>query len=125
MTTLYEQLGGAPVIERAVDIFYRKMLSDERVARFFGDVDMDHQAAKQTAFLTMVTGGPNHYTARDMTNGHRHLVARGLADLHVDVVLEHLGTSFTEVGATPEQVETIQATANSVRGAVLGRPAAP
>lgn len=125
MTSLYEQLGGAPVIERAVDIFYRKMLSDERVAPFFSDVDMDRQAAKQTAFLTMVTGGPNQYTARAMTDAHRHLVARGLADLHVDVVLEHLGTSFSEVGATPEQVEIIKATANSVRGAVLGRPPVP
>lgn len=40
---LYDELGGAA----AVDISYRRMLGDERVARFFDGVDMDKQAAKQ------------------------------------------------------------------------------
>ena len=38
--------------------FYRKVLADERISRFFDDVDMERQAAKQKAFLTMVTSGP-------------------------------------------------------------------
>lgn len=41
MTTLYERLGGAPAIDAAVDIFYRKMLSDNRVNYFFDNTDMD------------------------------------------------------------------------------------
>ena len=75
MKSLYEQLGGAEGMETAVEVFYRKMLSDERVAHFFDGVDMDRQMAKQTAFLTMVTGGPNHYTGRDMKAAHANLVA--------------------------------------------------
>jgi hemoglobin len=124
-TSLYEQLGGAPAVSAAVEIFYRKMLSDERVARFFDDVDLERQIAKQTGFLTMVLGGPNRYTGKDMRAGHAHLVARGLDDAHVDVVLEHLGATLIELGASPAQVAEVAAIANSVRGEVLGRPASP
>jgi hemoglobin len=121
MTSLYEQLGGEPAISAAVEIFYRKMLGDGRVADFFDDIDMDGQIAKQKGFLTMVLGGPNQYTGRDLREGHRHLVARGLDDSHVDVVIEHLGDTLGELGATPEQIAQVAAIANSVRGDVLGR----
>jgi hemoglobin len=122
--TLYEQLGGAAAVDKAVDLFYRRMLADDRVARFFDDVDMDRQAAKQKGFLTMVLGGPNNYTGRDMRTGHAHLVARGLDDSHVDVVIEHLGAVLQELGASSDQIAQVAALANSVRDDVLGRTAA-
>jgi hemoglobin len=55
--SLYEQLGGEAAVDAAVDVFYRKVLSDDRVSSFFDDIDMDQQIAKQKAFLTMVFGG--------------------------------------------------------------------
>ncbi len=119
--SVYEQLGGAPAMEKAVEIFYRKMLSDDRVAGFFEDVDMDRQAAKQTAFLTMVTGGPNSYTGRDMRSAHAHLVARGLNDTHFDIVVKHLGDTLQELGVPAELIQQVAAVAESVRGDVLNR----
>lgn len=121
MASLYDQLGGAAAIDKAVEVFYRKMLQDERVADYFDDVDMDRQMAKQRGFLTMVLGGPNQYTGRDMRTAHAHLVKRGLSDLHVDVVIEHLGATLAELGASAEQIGQVAAIANSVRGDVLGR----
>ena len=41
MATIYEELGGEPAVDAAVDIFYRKVLADERISRFFDDIDMD------------------------------------------------------------------------------------
>ncbi len=119
--SLYEELGGAAAFDTAVEIFYRKMLSDDRVARFFSDVDMDRQMAKQKAFLTMVCGGPNHYTGRDMRTAHAKLLQHGLNDSHVDVVIEHLGSTLRELGAKDEQIAQVAALANSVRDAVLSR----
>ncbi len=55
--SLYERLGGAEAVNAAVDIFYRKMLSDDRVNYFFAGVDMTQQIQKQKSFLTMVFGG--------------------------------------------------------------------
>lgn len=121
MSSLYERLGGAPALDAAVDIFYRKVLSDDRINRFFEDVDMDRQAAKQKAFLTMVTGGPVHYTGRDMRVGHAHLVAQGLDDSHVDAVIENLAATLKELGVADDDIAEIGKIANSVRDDVLSR----
>lgn len=121
MSSLYERLGGAPAMEAAVDIFYRKVLSDDRIAEFFDDVDMSRQAAKQKAFLTMVTGGPNAYTGADMRRGHKHLVERGLNDSHFDAVVELLAETLTGLGAAPADIAEVGAIANSVRADVLNK----
>lgn len=119
--TLYEQLGGAAAVDNAVDVFYRKVLSDDRVSRFFDDVDMDRQIAKQKSFLTMVFGGPVAYTGKDMRTGHAHLVARGLNDSHVDAVIELLAESLREVGAPEPLIAKVGAIAESARADVLNR----
>jgi len=121
MTTLYERLGGAAAIDQAVDIFYRKMLADDRVSKFFDDADMDRQIAKQKGFLTMVFGGPNNYTGKNMREGHKHLIARGLNDTHVDIVIEHLGSTLKELGAAPADIAEVAAIANGARDDVLNR----
>lgn len=121
MSTLFEQLGGAPAMSAAVEVFYRKVLSDERIAHFFDGVDMDQQMAKQQAFLTMVTGGPSQYSGRDMRTAHAHLVTKGLSDVHVDAVIEHLGATLSELGVSAEAIAQVAAIANSVRDQVLNR----
>lgn len=121
MATLYEQLGGQPAVDTAVDIFYRKMLTDARVSHFFEDVDMDAQIAKQKSFLTMVFGGPNHYTGKDMCKAHAHLLERGLNDTHVDVVIQHLGDTLRELGVAEEHIAKVAAIAEGARDDVLSR----
>lgn len=119
--SLFERLGGQEAVNAAVDMFYRKMLTDERVSHFFDDLDMEQQILKQKGFLTMVFGGPNYYTGKDMREGHAHLLKRGLNDTHVDIVIDHLGATLKELGATAEDIEKVAAIANSVRDDVLGR----
>lgn len=119
--SLFDRLGGTAAVNTAVDIFYRKVLNDKRIAHFFDGVDMDRQAAKQKAFLTMVFGGPNNYTGLDMRKGHKHLVARGLNDSHVDAVIENLGATLKELGATAADIKEVAAIAESVRDDVLDR----
>ena len=119
--SLYEQLGGQPAVDLAVDNFYRKVLTDDRVKSFFDGVDMDKQIAKQKAFLTMAFGGPNNYTGLDMRQGHAHLVKRGLNDSHVDAIIELLGQTLRELGVAEPLIQQVAALANSTRNDVLGR----
>jgi hemoglobin len=119
--SLYEQLGGEAAVDAAVDVFYRKVLTDDRVSHFFDDVDMDRQIAKQKSFLTMVFGGPVAYTGKDMRAGHAHLIQRGLNDSHFDAVIELLGESLREVGAPENLIAQVAATAQSTRADVLNR----
>jgi hemoglobin len=121
MSSLYERLGGEAAVDQAVDIFYRKVLADDRISHFFDDVDMEKQAAKQKAFLTMVFGGPNNYTGKDMREGHKHLVERGLNDSHVDAVVENLSATLQELGVDAADIQEVADIAESARNDVLNR----
>jgi len=119
--SLYDRLGGEAAVDAAVDIFYRKVLADDRINQFFEGVDMDRQAAKQKAFLTMAFGGPNNYTGEDMRRGHAHLVERGLNDSHFDAVVENLGNTLKELGVADALIGEVAAIAETTRNDVLGR----
>ncbi|MGA8862950.1 MAG: group 1 truncated hemoglobin [Gallionella sp.] len=119
--SLYEQLGGEGAVNAAVDIFYRKVLKDDRIKRFFEGVDMEKQAAKQKAFLTMAFGGPNKYTHKDMRDGHAHLVKMGLNDAHFDAVVEDLGATLKELKVADNLIAQVAALCETTRKDVLGR----
>ena len=119
--TLYERIGGEPAVNAAVDIFYRKVLNDYRINRFFDGVDMEKQAAKQKAFLTMAFGGPHSYTGEDMRKGHAHLVKMGLDNSHFDAVVENLGATLIELNVPQELINEVVAICETTRNDVLGR----
>jgi hemoglobin len=118
---LFQKIGGEQAVNVAVDIFYRKVLADDRVNGFFDDVDMERQAAKQKAFLTMAFGGPNHYTGADMRRGHAHLVARGLNDTHFDIIVEHLSATLRELNVPQDSIDEVAAICEGTRADILGR----
>jgi len=119
--SLYTEIGGEPAVNAAVDIFYRKVLKDDRIKHFFDGLDMDKQAAKQKAFLTMAFGGPNNYSGEDMRKGHAHLVAKGLNDSHFDAVMDNLGATLTELSVPAHLIAQAAAIAESTRKDVLGK----
>lgn len=119
--SLFDDLGGAKALDAVVDSFYKKVLADDRVNGFFTGTDMAQQARKQKAFLTYAFGGPNKYTGKNMTDGHAHLVARGLNDSHVDAIIELIGTTLKEFNVPQAKINEVAAVAESARGAVLGR----
>lgn len=119
--SLYEQIGGEAAVNAAVDIFYRKVLADDRISRFFEGVDMEKQAAKQKGFLTFAFGGPHRYTGKDMRQAHAHLVKQGLNDSHFDAVMENLAATLQELNVPQNLIAEMAAIAESTRNDVLGR----
>ena len=117
-TSIYDRLGGAAAVDAAVDIFYRKVLADERISSFFDDVDMDRQRAKQKAFLTFAFGGPNAYSGQDMRSAHAKM---NLTEQHFDAVMENLGATLTELGVPAELIGEAAAIALSVKGDIVSR----
>jgi len=108
--SLYERLGGAEAVDR--------------VSPFFDSTDMEAQKRKQRSFLIFAFGGPNNYDGKNMRDAHAHLLAKGLNDSHVDIVIEHLGNTLTELGVCNEDVQEVATIANSVRDDILSRPSA-
>ena len=118
MSTLFERLGGEAAVNAAVDIFYGKVLADQRINHFFENLDMVAQASKQKAFLTMAFGGPHNYSGRDMRTGHAHLA---LTEEHFNAVVENLAATLKELGVADSDIGEVAAIANSVKDDVLNR----
>jgi len=121
MSTLFSRLGGSAAIDAAVDLFYDRVLADERIRHFFAETDMARQRAHQKAFLTVAFGGPHAYRGRDLRSGHAHPVAEGLNDSHYDAVVEHLAGALATLGVEAALIREVAAVAEVVRDDVLGR----
>jgi hemoglobin len=99
-----------------VDIFYRKVLSDPIISHFFDTVDMERQAAKQKAFLTVAFGGPNHYSGKDMREAHKHM---SLTEEHFNAVAGHLASTLQDLNVPADLIDQVMAIAASTHDDVL------
>ena len=116
--SVYEKLGGEAAVDVAVDIFYRKVLSDDLISHFFETTNMMSQRAKQKAFLTMAFGGPNNYTGQDMRRAHKRM---HLTKDHFNAVVKHLVATLRELDVPQELIDDVVTIAVSVRADVLNQ----
>ncbi len=121
MASFYELVGGEKAIDKAVNIFYRKVLKDSHINYFFNDIDMTQQIQKQKAFFTMLFDGPNSYTGKDLKSGHAHLEAKGLTDSHFDAVVSHLKSTFEDLSIPHDILKAICEKAEAARPFILGK----
>ena len=120
--SLYERLGGEAAVAAAVDIFYDKVLADERTRSFFTAIDMKAQIKKQRAFMTVAFGGPDEYKGRDLRAAHAGLVKdKGLSDVHFDAVATHLKDTLVELNVPAPLINEVLTIVGSTRDQVLGR----
>lgn len=119
--SLYERIGGESAVNAAVDVFYKKILADDRIKHFFADTDMVAQHNKQKMFLTYAFGGPNNYTGRSMRAAHAKAVENGLNEDHFNAVAENLQKTLEELGVKSELIDEAIAIAASTKNDVLGK----
>lgn len=116
--SLYERIGGEPAVDAAVDVFYRKVLTDDRISHHFEGVEMSRQREKQKAFLTFAFGGSSAYSGSDMRAAHAHMK---LTEADFDAVMEHLGATLVELKVPAELIQEAAGIAGSVKNDVLNR----
>ncbi len=121
MSSLFEKIGGKDAVNAAVDVFYKKVLADDRINGFFEGIDMDAQRRKQIMFLTFAFGGPNNYDGKNMRDAHAKLVEQGLNDDHFNAVVENLGATLKELGVADDLIAEAAAIAETTRNDVLGK----
>ena len=119
--TLYDQIGGKGAVDKAVEVFYDKVLADDLVSHFFTDVDMKIQIEKQRSFLTYAFGGPVKYTGKDLRNAHSRLVSKGLGNKHFDAVAQHLQSTLVELKVSSDLIDEVMKLVGGTRSDVLGR----
>ena len=121
--SLFTAIGGHSAVDAACDIFYNKVLGDERLKRFFAHADMQRLKGMQHAFLTKALGGPDEYSGKDLALAHAHLVKAGLDDEHFNAVAEHLAATLAELAVPDDMSTSILEIVGSTRDAVFGRSA--
>ncbi len=117
--SLYQQLGGKAAIDATVELFYTKVLADDRVNSYFKDINMTRQKKKQKEFLSMALGAPTKYTGADLRTAHRELP--GLNDTHFNAIAEHLQATLVELKVDKALIDRTLAIVETTRADVLNR----
>lgn len=115
--SLYQKLGGKAAIEAAVELFYQKVLADNRIQHFFEDVNMDKQRHRQKAFLSAAFGGPTPYVGKGLRKAHAH--HSGLNESHFNTVAENLQKTLEELKVPSELIGRAMSIAASTKNEVL------
>ena len=71
--TLFAALGGDSVLHNAVDRFADRVVGDPRINFTFAEADMPKFKQLLYEQLCEISGGPCHYTGRDMHTAHAKL----------------------------------------------------
>jgi hemoglobin len=79
--TLYDWAGGMPVFEKLMDVFYKKVLSDNLLEPLFKHMASEHQL-HVAHFIAEVFGGPKVYSSSGGS--------------HFEMIQKHLGRHLTE-----------------------------
>ena len=71
--TLYQDMGGQPVIDKLADTSVDNYLADPRIKDIFSESNIDRIRAELKDQFCVVAGGPCHYTGHNMTVTHKGL----------------------------------------------------
>ncbi|HEY3386676.1 MAG TPA: group 1 truncated hemoglobin [Saprospiraceae bacterium] len=114
-STLFTRIGGMGAVNAAVDIFYGKVLQDDRVNHFFRHIDMEKQSGKLKAFMAYAFGAPLPYSGKALREAHQHM---HLQEDHFNAVAEQLVSTLKELnvaqGLIDEVVTVVLTTKNDV-----------
>ncbi len=122
MSTLFEQIGGEPAVEAAVDKLYLRLMANEKISHFFAGIDMNKQRKHLESFLTYAFGGKTGYDGRSMRQAHQRLVEHlGLTDTHFDALIENIVATLRELNVPEDLIIEVAQITESVRGEVLNR----
>ncbi len=119
--SILDRLGGEAAVDAAINIFYDKLLSDDRVKHLFENVYMTILREHQKAFLKHAFGGDSEYTGKSLREAHKHLVKeKGLNKEHFQAVAENLEETLKELNVPKELIDEIMTLVANTRDDVLG-----
>ncbi|MDH5722062.1 MAG: group 1 truncated hemoglobin [Alphaproteobacteria bacterium] len=116
--TLYERIGGRDAVNAAVDIFYDKIMADDRINHYFENLDMVKQRGKQKVFLTYAFGGAPNYSGKSMREAHKHL---NLTEDDFNAVGENLVATLNQLNVPQGLIDEIMDIVASTKDDVLNR----
>ena len=93
--SLYNRLGGAPVLQHLVDAWLLEAASDPRIRDFFRDADISHLKLRLVERLCVLVDGPCLYRGANVAEHHARL---GIEPHHLDAFLDDLSPALQRLG---------------------------
>ncbi|GAX24689.1 hypothetical protein FisN_4Hh247 [Fistulifera solaris] len=106
--SLYDRLGGVEAVRAVVDEFYKRLVADPKLAKFFADANVGKLKIHQLQFLKVAfTEIPNDMDIVGiMIEKHEALFRdKGLNADHFDIVASHLVGACKHLGVSDEMVQ--------------------
>jgi hemoglobin len=116
--SLYDKIGGDAAMTAAVDLFYVKVLADDRVNEYFEDVNMKRQKSKQKAFLAAALGSPTAWEGKDMRKAHADL---DITESEFGAIAGHLQKTLEELKVKEDLIKEIMTLVGTTKDDVLNR----
>jgi hemoglobin len=114
--SLYELIGGAPVVAAAVEELYLRALANPRLAAYFAQTSIVQLKEHQRVFLTWLVGGPVDAAGYSLRAAHAGL---GITNADFDRIVQHLIDSLTHIKIDAALVERIIAEVGPLRSEVV------
>ena len=109
MPSLYERVGGEPVIATLITAFYKKVFTDPILGPFFTHTTLDKLTHMQQQFFSLALGGPVPENEISLKNSH---YGRNIEERHLARFTEHLLSTLKEVGVEESDAQAIAARIN-------------
>ena len=118
VTELYSRYGSR-LTSGTSEMLYDALLADEVLAPFFESIDMDRLREHMADLISSLTGGPEIYAGRGMSEAHAPFA---ITAYHFQRVAAHLEDSLLSAGISQEDADLVLAEVAKVRGAVVNTP---
>ena len=102
--SLFDKYGGFSNISRIVMALYDRLLDDDDVGPFFGEVDLPELIDHQTKFISALMGGPASFSDGHIQRAHAHMI---VSDAHFDQLKSLVRETLEEFEIEPEDIEAV------------------
>ncbi|WP_299945770.1 group 1 truncated hemoglobin [uncultured Microbulbifer sp.] len=116
--SLFDRVGGGPVVNAIVDGLYKRILADDRVNVFFKNTDIPHLKGMMIQFLHALSGGPVGYKGKPMREAH---AKSNIQDKDFDIVAEHLSNTLQSLDIQKQEYDEFMMATAGFRNQIVIR----
>lgn len=116
--SLYDRLGGKPVIQAIVDDFVGNVAADSRINGRFAQTNVPRLKTLLVEQLCQATGGPCVYTGRDMRSAH---AGMGITDAEFDALGADMAKSLDTLKVPAAEKNELLTMLGGLRSQVVGQ----
>ena len=102
--SLYDRIGGEPVLEQMVNDLYHRILADPELSHFFKSTPMERQRKMQKEFLRAALGQPSNYSGLALSYAH---AKRGITVQHFNRFCQHMFEALSQLGIDDTTVQEV------------------